>query len=679
MYVKLTAVPAGGRLEMLLPLSDGRQHIVSRTLNGIGFAFREEADGSNLRGVWVRSSPADEGEIRYAVTAEVRSGALEVLEEGGAGRKPPTAADLGASPLIQSDDPEIRRRARELTAGERERDAIAWALFQFVATAIQTASGQVPADARGVLLEGRGNTTGKARLLAGLLRSVGIAARIVGGLQLEDATKKRGTISWVEARLGERWVPMDPGGNHYGWLPHDYLALYRGDLPLIVHTVGMGVEYGFIVRQITREVALGLERDAPGAERPHIEPRVGADRVHTVTSYQEKPVASALLLVDQRVPESVAERILKEAREDEVNLVLMQSRFQSRYFREQHLQRLVSNNLSLVSRAHLVVIATGDDAGLYALFALGERDVPLEEARILISGSFSRPVGRVLGAVLVRLLGAGEVVLVSRPVPVLALWETARANLLRGVPMAEEARKWGFDVFSVTPAGARELGWWRAAVVGAWTRAVRAQVPLQALNLILVLPLIATVIVVARIVIGIDSFGTFAPVIVSLAFLTTGLEWGVIIFCTIVSCGAAVRMLLRRIRLQLVSRLAILVATVAGLMAGLTVLGATFGIGALINVSIFPMVIMSSVIENFAASQFEFGTREAARLTFNTLLLACLCYAAIERTGLQSLLLAFPELILVSVALNVVLGKWRGLRALEYLRFFDFVRSGSLP
>src|SRR2546422_898536 len=83
-------------------------------------------------------------------------------------------------------------------------------------------------------------------------------------------------------------------------------------------------------------------------------------------------------------------------------------------------------------------------------------------------------------------------------------------------------------------------------------------------------------------------------------------------------------------------RLAILIAVVAGVMAGLTVIGASFGIGALMNVSIFPMVIMSNVIENFATSQAEFGTREAVRLTINTLGLAAVCYLAIDTTGLQS-------------------------------------------
>jgi hypothetical protein len=125
--------------------------------------------------------------------------------------------------------------------------------------------------------------------------------------------------------------------------------------------------------------------------------------------------------------------------------------------------------------------------------------------------------------------------------------------------------------------------------------------------------------------------------------------------------------------------MAILIATVAGLMAALTIVGASLGVGPLINISIFPMVIMSSVIENFAASQFEFGTREAVRLTFNTLLLSCLCYLAISRAGLQSVVLAYPEVIAAAILLNIGLGKFRGLRLLEYARFAALGRQRAQP
>jgi hypothetical protein len=133
------------------------------------------------------------------------------------------------------------------------------------------------------------------------------------------------------------------------------------------------------------------------------------------------------------------------------------------------------------------------------------------------------------------------------------------------------------------------------------------------------------------------------------------------------------RIALQRLRLQAVARLAILIALVAAVMGGLTIVGATLGIGPLLNISIFPMVIMSNVIENFAASQAELGTRQAVRMTLTTLGLAVACYFVVDRGGLQSLLLAFPELLLAIVLCDVALGKWRGLRLLEYLRFMRAV------
>jgi hypothetical protein len=57
-------------------------------------------------------------------------------------------------------------------------------------------------------------------------------------------------------------------------------------------------------------------------------------------------------------------------------------------------------------------------------------------------------------------------------------------------------------------------------------------------------------------------------------------------------------------------------------------------------------------------------------MTVTTLVLSIVCYLAVDRLGLQSLVLAFPEILLVAVAFDVILGKWRGLRLLEYVRFF---------
>jgi hypothetical protein len=685
-FVAVTDARPGAHLQMLLPLSDARQHMLARRITTDGLNFREEPAGDNLWGHWNVERPLTHPpEIGYEITATAtdfeRAVPRTPLKQFVAPRV--AHADVAPSPLIQSDDSDIHRRARDLIKDAGTLDAAVWALFQYTAAFVKSGSSEAREDARTVLRAERGNSTGKARLLIALLRAVGIPARIVGGIKLEDASKKRATISWVEARLSDApdgWVPLDPGGGYFGWLPHQYLALYRGDLPLIVHSAELGVDYSFVMHQVSREAATGLlPEPTPGRLAPAAAPASAGEPLRTTASYVERPVASVVLLVDQSVPEAVSERMLQEAQSDEIDVVLLQARFESRYFRELYLQRLVNNNLPLIRKAHVLLIATGDDAGLYALLTLGEKGITMEDARVVIAGKFLAPVGTVIGSVLQQLLQAGEIALVPRPADLLGLWEMARASVIDGVPMTEEARKWDVAPIIVNQTTGERLSWWRREVASAWVRAVRAQVPLQALNLILILPIIAAIIVIARTLIGLETFGMFSPVIVSLAFLTTGLRWGAVIFAVMVGLGAGMRALLQHWRLQLVSRLAILIAVVAGIMAGLTVLGASFGIGALINVSIFPMVIMSSVIENFASSQAEFGTREAIRLTVNTLLLAACCYLAVETTGLQSIVLVFPELLLVAIAVDVALGKWRGLRLLEYARFFDLTRRSERP
>ncbi len=677
MFVKTVNAAPESRLQVLLPLSDTHQEILSRRFDAKGFRYREDPVQPNLEGAWIRTASPDSGPVTYEMDVAITDWVQEIPQVNlrdmtvGEGER----AALQPTELVQSQAPEIRRRARALISEAVTVEQAAWALFQQTASFVRAAPGEAKEDALSVLRKESGSTTGKSRLLTALLRSVGIPARLVGGLKLEDATKKRATISWVEAYLGGVWVPMDPGGGYFGWIPNQYLAIYRNDLPLIVHSSGMELEYDYVVHRIRKETGTATE---PTPDKPReLAPRPVMPLVRTASSYVEHPVASVVIIADENVDEQVSERIFREALEAEINVVLLYAHFESRYFREQYLQRLVNNNIEVIRGAHVLLVNTHDEAGLYALLTLGEKELRLGDMRIVIAGRYARSVGNVLGAVLYHLVDAGEVILVNRPAKLLALWAMVRANVLNGIPMVEEARKWDVQPMILNQRVYEDLGWWRRVVVGAWARAVRAQIPLQAMNLILVLPVIAAIIVIVRTFIGVETFGTFSPVIVSLAFLTTGLWWGMAIFAVIVGIGTSVRALLQRVRLHLVARLAILIAIVAAIMAGLTVLGASFGIGALMNISIFPMVIMSNVIENFTSSRAQFGTREAIRLTLNMMLLAALCYLVIETAGLQSILLSFPELLIVAIAVDIGLGKWRGLRLLEYRRFLGLAQDSK--
>lgn len=661
-----------GPFKVLLPLSDAHQQLLSRRLHIPGFRFEEQpVVESNLQGLFIPDAQPERAEVVVDWDLAVKDSFVDIPDLPFPQRDSSTRnAPAFSSPAIQSDDAVIRKTARELTAHAKTTREAIWSLFQFTANSVEAGSGSTREDALTVLRRRKGTMTGRARLLTALLQASGIPARIVGGLRLEDAAKKRSTIAWVEAQVGDVWVPLDPTGGHFAWLPNRYLALYRGDLPLITYPSGTTFDYGFLVQR-SRKTPVSAQRSGKTSQvmvpvRP---------LARTLSTYVENAIASVVVFTDQQLPQQTVERIFREATDAEINVVVLTVPQAPRYFRQQYLQRLVSNNLTLIQGAQVLLLHTSDDSALFASLVLGETGIKLGDARVVIAGDFAKPVGTILGAVLYKLIDAGEVVLLHRPVKLAVLWSLVRANLLDGTPFPDEAGKWALDPTVVDFVLFHDLPRWRRWVVDAWAKAVAAQVPLQALTFILVLPVIAALVVWVRTTVGVETLGIFAPVIVSLAFLTTGLLWGVVIFVTIVGTGSSVRLLLQRVRLQLVSRLAILITIVAGIMAGLAVAGASFGIGALLNVSIFPMVIMSNMIEHFASSRAQFGTREAIRLTINTLLMAALCYACVEWTGLQSLLLSFPEILVGAVVVDILLGKWRGLRLLEYARFWPLAQE----
>jgi len=499
------AVPAL-TVGLLVPLSDGRQDVLARRTVAPGFRYREIGDGTNLRVEWRGAAPAG-AMLTYEVAVRIAEASATVPTVPLAGLAPPPGAGdaLAPSRFIQSASPAIARQARSVVGRATRLDEAVWLLYQHVAAFEPPGDAAGPQDAEGVLTARRGTSLGRARALVALLRVVGVPARLVGGLRLANESEKRATNSWVEAWTGADWVPLDPAGGFFAALPDSYLALYRGDLPLIVHTRGAGLEYGFAMRQSTRRtVEEGEEGEegvrVEGARRPLVR-GPGRHGVETHAAYVSAPVASVVLIADQSVPAAVTDRILDEARAAAIDCVLLTARFESRYFREAYLERLVAQNLSLIRQANLVLVATADDAGLYALMTLGERDVHLDDSRIVIAGAMRRSAALMLGALLRHLVTPGEVVLVPHAADLLPLWEMARANLIDGTPMAEEARRWNIDAIVLGEVGLRVPSWRRPLML-AWAHAVRAQVPLGALTLILILPIIASLVVVARVVIG---------------------------------------------------------------------------------------------------------------------------------------------------------------------------------
>ena len=186
---------------------------------------------------------------------------------------------------------------------------------------------------------------------------------------------------------------------------------------------------------------------------------------------------------------------------------------------------------------------------------------------------------------------------------------------------------------------------------------------------ILMIPLGALVVVVMRNVIGIDTFGTFMPVLIALSFRETQLLRGILLFTLLVALGLSIRFLLERLRLLLVPRLSSVLIVVVILMLLISILTHKLGIETGLSVALFPMVIIAMTIERMSVVWEERGPGDAMRSATGSLIVALLAYFLMGMNWLEHLIFTFPELLLVVLAGVILLGRYTGYRLTELKRF----------
>ena len=188
-------------------------------------------------------------------------------------------------------------------------------------------------------------------------------------------------------------------------------------------------------------------------------------------------------------------------------------------------------------------------------------------------------------------------------------------------------------------------------------------------EVLLLVPFGILIIVLLRNFIGLSSFGTFAPVLIALAFRETELVKGILLFMMIVSLGLVFRFYMERLRLLLVPRLAAVVTIVVLLMTAISLLSDRFGMETGLSVSLFPMVIISMVIERMSIVWEERGAATSIREGLGSLLMASLAYAMMSIDVLGYWVTVFPEINLIVLGLIVALGRYTGFRLTELKRF----------
>jgi hypothetical protein len=208
------------------------------------------------------------------------------------------------------------------------------------------------------------------------------------------------------------------------------------------------------------------------------------------------------------------------------------------------------------------------------------------------------------------------------------------------------------------------------------------QLPVQTQSVyevLLLVPFGILAIVILRNFVGFSSFGTFAPVLIALAFRETELFKGILLFLLIVSLGLVFRFYMERLRLLLVPRLAAVVTIVVLLMTAISIISDRMGVETGLSVSLFPMVIISMVIERMSIVWEERGAATSIREGIGTLAIASLAYVIMSMDVLSYWVTVFPEVNLIVLGVIIAIGRYTGFRLSELSRFRQLARPGEGP
>jgi len=214
-------------------------------------------------------------------------------------------------------------------------------------------------------------------------------------------------------------------------------------------------------------------------------------------------------------------------------------------------------------------------------------------------------------------------------------------------------------------------------VFNVWALFERMGLSFSLLRTLLMLPVGALIVVLFRNVIGLPTFGTFLPALIAAGAGETGALWGFVGVLIVVVVVAVVRWGIQRLELLHSPTLAILLTAVTLALLGTSLLAEQAGLMALAHVTFFPIAVLAITAERFYLSFTEQGSKTAMKELGGTLFVMLACFLVMNSLALQVLLIGFPEILLLVVAANIYLGRWVGVRLLEYRRFRRLLFQGS--
>jgi hypothetical protein len=218
------------------------------------------------------------------------------------------------------------------------------------------------------------------------------------------------------------------------------------------------------------------------------------------------------------------------------------------------------------------------------------------------------------------------------------------------------------------------------------------------LILLIGLPFIATLIGFARYYIGIKTFSLYSPIILTVAYyiskvnygmgvegvtdterITAGFIIGLLFTVLILAVTMMTYRLLKKARMQFFPKISLGLSVITIVIIFSIYLFNYYELLRAQDINIISLILIALVSEQFLNTYIKKKFKTSIKLSVETILLSLICYTLLVIPIIRDLLITNPEIILLTLPINYVIGKFKGLRFTEYLRFKDILSMEKSP
>lgn len=197
------------------------------------------------------------------------------------------------------------------------------------------------------------------------------------------------------------------------------------------------------------------------------------------------------------------------------------------------------------------------------------------------------------------------------------------------------------------------------------------------LELLIAITILATIVSLARYIIGSKTYGIYAPIILGIAYTYTGLKYGLAITLIVILTTLLSYTILKKIRMHYIARIAVNYCLLAITLVLFFIIVKNFGLGLenLENIPALAVISIAALSDFFIKQYVQKSFKTSVTILFSTVIIASLGWFVITRDIISNYFLNNLWIVPLLIVINILVGQFTGLRIKDLFRFKTIVQN----